>query len=79
MNFFQLFRTSHPRFEPGDTLRVVMTDFDREQQEGIARIGDTILRIDGAERNDLDEEIEVKVEQFNAEESMGRAKIVDNQ
>lgn len=69
------FRTSTPSFEPGQQLEVYLTGFDESAGRGQARIGDTILEVDGARADQVDSLVHVKVESFDERAHRGSARV----
>lgn len=67
------FRTSQPAFTPGEELRAYLTGLDPDTGEGIVRVGDTVLTIDGASAAQVDEWVELRVESFDVASATGRA------
>lgn len=67
------FRTSTPTFEPGEQLEVYLTNFDGGRGE--ARIGDTILEVEGASVGQVDQLVEISIESFDKSAHRGQARI----
>lgn len=67
------FRSNAPSFEPGDKLEVYLTGFDGLRGE--ARVGDTILEVEGASAGQLDQLVEITVESFDKSAHRGQARI----
>ena len=57
------FRGSTPDYEPGDVLEVMVTG--DAGGEAVARIGDSILRVEGAPDDALDTRVRVAVETWD--------------
>jgi len=57
------FRGSTPDYEPGDVLEVMVTG--DAGGEAVARIGDSVLRIEGAPDDALDTRVRVAVETWD--------------
>lgn len=70
------FRSARPTLEAGDEIVVYLTEFDPDTGKARARIGDTVLTIDGADRDQLDELVRLHVESFNPEQSAGTARLI---
>lgn len=68
------FRSATPSFEPGDRIRAIITDFNSQEGMGVARIGDTIIRVDNTTRDDLDREVGIEIEQFDRKRSRGEGR-----
>lgn len=69
------FRTSHPTLEPGQRIEVYLTAFDHETGRAEARIGDTVLTVDGASSEQVDELVEMRVEAFDSQQHTGTARV----
>ena len=67
------FRTSQPGFTPGEEIRAYLTGFDPDTGEGTARIGDTVLTVEGASAAQVDQLVELRVESFDVASATGRA------
>jgi hypothetical protein len=72
------FRTATPRFQDGETVNLVVTDYDEEGDEGIARVGDTVLRIEGVGPGDVNEQRTIKVTQFDEGTHTGRGQLASS-
>jgi len=57
------FRGSTPDYEPGDVLEVMVTG--DAGGEAVARIGDSVLRVEGAPDDALDTRVRVAVETWD--------------
>ena len=64
------FRTKLPDFEPGREIEVMVTSV--ADGEVKARIGDSVLVIDGAPKNPLHKRVMVKVEEWDNDGHHGR-------
>ncbi len=64
------FRTSRPLFSSGDTVDVFISDHDGS--DGIARVGDTTLRVDGAAPEHEGKQVRVTIDAFDPEQAAGR-------
>lgn len=71
------FRTATPEFQPGTTIRVNVTGFDQEKNLGIARIGDTVLTIEGVSPEDVDQERLIEVTDFQTDDFTGHAVLTE--
>lgn len=67
------FRSNTPAFAPGEEIRAYLTDFDPATGEGRARIGDTVLAVDGVSAEQVDQLVDLKIESFDAAKAAGRA------
>ncbi|HSH27570.1 MAG TPA: hypothetical protein VK972_07390 [Wenzhouxiangella sp.] len=71
------FRTNHPSFTAGERLKVFLTAFDESSGRGEARIGDTILEVEAARPDQLDQLVTLEVGSFDPARHRGQARIVD--
>lgn len=71
------FRTARPTFEAGEELNVYLTAFDASSGRGEARIGDSILEVEGARPEQLDKLVTLKVASFDAQAHRGQAQVID--
>lgn len=71
------FRTSTPAFEPGSEYRVVITGFDDAGGTAVARVGDSVLHVEDAGRAHVDAIARVRVTEFDGNEHVGRAELVE--
>lgn len=69
------FRTNKPEFEAGEEIDVYLTG--HRNGTATARVGDTILHVEGAPSNAVDERVRLRVEEFDANEHVGRATFVE--
>lgn len=69
------FRSNKPAFAPGDELRAYLTGFDPASGEGRARIGDTILLVEGAAASQLDTLVDLRVTSFDPALATGQARV----
>ena len=79
MNFEQFlagleFRTNRPRFEPGDEHTGFVTGVDNGTP--LIRVGDTVLRLDGASVP-IDTEVNFRVTAFDDATATGDAELID--
>jgi hypothetical protein len=65
------FRTNKPSFEPGEEISAFVTGYQGDTP--IARIGDTILRIEDAPADALDTRVRLRVEEFDDNDHDGTA------
>lgn len=69
------FRTATPEYSPGDELEVIITG--REGDDALIRIGDTVLRMGGADDDvEVDDEVTVRVTSFDTTTSTGEAELL---
>ncbi|MFU8896220.1 MAG: hypothetical protein ACNA8J_07510 [Gammaproteobacteria bacterium] len=69
------FRTTRPVFTPGEEIRAYLTSVDPASGEGVVRIGDTVLVVKDAPAARLDELVSLRVESFDAQRSVGTARV----
>lgn len=67
------FRSATPKFNPGDTVEVILTGYDRERDLVLARIGDTLLTVDGVGPGDVGDQHPVRITSFDEEQFTGEA------
>jgi len=67
------FRDNTPAFAPGEEIRAYLTGFDADTGEGRARIGDTMLTVNGVTADQVDRLVELRIESFDPAQSVGRA------
>lgn len=72
---FWRFRSARPSLNAGDDINVYLTAFDPESGRGQARIGDSVLEVEGASADQLDTLVQLHVESFSDEASKGSARI----
>lgn len=72
---FWRFRSAHPKLNPGDNIEVYLTAFDPNTGRGQARIGDSVLEVDGASVDQIDTLVRLHVESFSEEAGKGSARI----
>ncbi|PSP55973.1 hypothetical protein BRC82_03130 [Halobacteriales archaeon QS_1_67_19] len=65
------FRTNKPSFEPGEEITAFVTGVDGDRP--VARIGDTILRVEGAPKGPVDTQVRLRVESFDDNDHAGTA------
>lgn len=71
------FRTTTPDFEPGSEYRVVITGYDDRNGAAVARVGDSVLHVDDIGRAYVDAIARVRVTEFDRNEHVGRAELVE--
>ena len=69
------FRTTHPSFEAGQQLEVYLTAFDPASGKGQARIGDTVIEVEGARAEQIDTLVHLTVDSFDEQAHRGTARI----
>lgn len=72
------FRSTRPTLEVGQDIEVYLTAFDPDTGKGRARIGDTLLEVDDAKADQLDQLVRLHVESFNQDQGIGTARIRAN-
>ena len=69
------FRTNRPAFHPGEEITAFVTGY--EEGVGIVRIGDTILRLNGATADVVDTKIRLRVDEFDENDHVGTATLLE--
>lgn len=69
------FRTKTPSFEPGQEIEVMVTG--RTDEGFIARVGDTILHVEGAPEGSIDTRIRARVTDFDDEAHTGTIEFIE--
>lgn len=67
------FRTTTPTFEPGQQLELYLTGFDAGCGE--ARVGDTLIEIEGTSAAQIDFLVKITVQSFDKSTHRGKARI----
>lgn len=69
------FRTAEPVFDPGEEIEVFLTGV----QDGvpIARVGDSVLEVEGASADLVDNRVAVRIEGFDGDRNRGTAEYLD--
>ena len=70
-------RSSRPSFDPDETHRVIITGFDDATATARARVGDSVLRVDGTTREHVDTVARVRVTEFDDGAAQGRAELLE--
>lgn len=70
------FRSSYPDFEQDQEVSAYMTGYDEEREAGIVRVGDTILEVPDATPDLLDQELQLRITDFDQRTHRGRAEQV---
>jgi hypothetical protein len=65
------FRTNKPDFEPGEEISAFVTGYEGDTP--IVRVGDTVLRVEGAPEDALDTRVRLRVEAFDENDHDGTA------
>ncbi|NEU57560.1 hypothetical protein [Halorussus sp. MSC15.2] len=65
------FRTNKPSFEAGEEISAFVTGHDGDAP--VVRIGDTILRVEGAPGDALDTRVRLRVDEFDDNDHHGTA------
>ncbi|UWG47369.1 Uncharacterized protein HSRCO_1081 [Halanaeroarchaeum sp. HSR-CO] len=69
------FRTKTPSFDVGDELELFVTG---QSDEGfVARVGDTILHVEGAPSGSVDTRIRARVTDFDTESHQGTVEFIE--
>lgn len=69
------FRSSTPAFDPGEEITAFVTGYD--DGGGIARVGDTVLRIPDADEDVVGMQARLRIESFDANGHTGEATVLD--
>ena len=69
------FRSATPTFEPGEEITVVLTGVRGD--DVVARVGDSLLAVDGATPEDVDRRAKITVTEFDDNDHDGRAELLD--
>lgn len=69
------FRDAKPAFAPGEEIRAYLTGFDASSGKGMARIGDTVLKVSGADADQVDRLVTLRVADFDSAHGVGHAVI----
>ncbi|MFC7214700.1 TRAM domain-containing protein [Saliphagus sp. GCM10025334] len=70
------FRTTRPTLTPGTEVDVFLSEFDADDT-GVARIGDTVLYVEGASPGHVEKRVRVRVIDFDDSMSTGRGEYVE--
>jgi uncharacterized protein YacL len=71
------FRTTRPTLQPGSEVNVFVTEYDSEDDVGVAFVGDTRLYIKGARSEHVGKRVRVEVREFQPDESVGHGEFVE--
>ena len=71
------FRTTRPSLEPGSTIDVFLAEYDAVEDAGLAYLGDTKLHVEGATPEHVEQQIRVKVTEFDSNGGVGRGEFVE--
>ncbi|SEH65984.1 MULTISPECIES: TRAM domain-containing protein [Halopenitus] len=66
------FRTTTPALEPGTTVSVFVSGYDPAEGVGTALIGDTRLLVEGMDPDAIDDQVAVRVTEYDPETATGR-------
>ncbi|WP_049898794.1 DUF7513 family protein [Halococcus agarilyticus] len=69
------FRTNRPTFEPGEEIAAFVTGY--ENGHALVRIGDTVFRLADATPDLVDTQVRLRVEEFDDNDHVGRATVLD--
>ncbi|WP_227375675.1 DUF7513 family protein [Haladaptatus halobius] len=70
------FRTNEPKFDTGEEIDAFITGY--ENGNAVARIGDTILHVDGVPAEAVDTRVLLRVEEFDTNDHTGRATFIES-
>ena len=70
------FRSSTPSLTEGDEINVFVAESE-DRDTGLAYIGDTELRIDGAGPETVEKRVRVRVTEFDASDATGRGEFLE--
>ncbi|WP_254766173.1 DUF7513 family protein [Salinilacihabitans rarus] len=70
------FRTTKPSLTPGSDVNVFVSEFSADGV-GIARVGDTVLYVEGAEPEHAEKRVKVRVTEFDESDAVGRGEYVE--
>jgi hypothetical protein len=69
------FRSHTPSFDPGQEITVFVTGYDGDSP--VARVGDTVLRVENAPADAVDARVRLRVESFDQSDYTGTATYLD--
>lgn len=69
------FRSATPSFEEGQEVTVFLTGVRGD--DVVARVGDSVLVVDGASPADVDSKAKVRVTEFDENDHDGRAELIE--
>ncbi|WP_227355453.1 DUF7513 family protein [Haladaptatus salinisoli] len=70
------FRTNKPEFDAGEEIDAFITGY--ENGHAVARVGDTILRVDDVPADAIDTRVLLRVEEFDTNDHTGRATFIES-
>lgn len=70
------FRTTKPRFEPGDETSLIVTDYDHEMDAAVARVGDTRIYIEDTQPDIVDMKVRIAITDFDTNDHVGTAELI---
>ncbi|MFP4171442.1 MAG: hypothetical protein ACLFV4_00870 [Candidatus Hydrogenedentota bacterium] len=70
------FRSSKPAFEAGQVVSLYITGFELDTNVAVARVGDSILTVHGAHPADIDCLVQLRVDDFDHDQSTGAAQLI---
>ncbi|WP_137288716.1 DUF7513 family protein [Natronorubrum halophilum] len=82
MSFFQkyfggwTFRSTRPSFEPGDEIDVFVAETNGTDA-GLAYVGDTKLRVEGAGPETVEKRVRVRVTEFDETDATGNGEFLE--
>lgn len=69
------FRSAYPSFKEGERITAYATGYDEEADEGLVRIGDSLLRVEDLGPEQVDARVSLRVIAFDPGTSTGRARL----
>ncbi len=72
------FRSSHPSFEEGERITGYMTGYDEDSNQGLIRVGDTVITVRNASPEMVGKLVTVEINTFYNTEHRGMATFVSN-
>ncbi|MFB6110158.1 MAG: hypothetical protein ABEJ60_04700, partial [Halodesulfurarchaeum sp.] len=71
------FRTGTPSFEEGNEFEMVLTEYDEEEGTVFARIGDSMLYLEGdMDESDVGKKVRAKITEFDENAHVGWAELL---
>ena len=71
------FRTAKPRFDPGQELSLIITDYDHEADDAVAQVGDTRIHIEDTSSDIVDMKARIEVTDFDDNDHVGTAELIE--
>ncbi len=69
------FRTNTPSFEVGEEIDAYLTG--QRNGTAVARIGDTVLHVDGVSGSTVDDRVRVRIDAFDTSDHTGEATVIE--